>query len=117
MIITIKGQRTEKGCTLTVNGKKLVHKVRYSPTGIEWGYLGSGPADAARSILYTIRMFPGISMSAEFIENCFQKFKENFVAKWQDDEVSVKIDLQEWIKREERKYLEGRTKKRGGNVE
>lgn len=27
------------------------HVVRHSPTGIEWGYQGSGPADLARSIL------------------------------------------------------------------
>lgn len=27
------------------------HAVRHSPTGIEWGYAGSGPADLARSIL------------------------------------------------------------------
>lgn len=27
------------------------HQVRHSPTGLEWGYAGSGPADLARSIL------------------------------------------------------------------
>lgn len=32
-------------------GRPLMHAVRHSPTGIEWGYLGSGPADLARSIL------------------------------------------------------------------
>jgi len=30
----------------------LIHRVRHSPTGLEWGYGGSGPADLARSILW-----------------------------------------------------------------
>lgn len=29
----------------------LHHVVRHSPTGMSWGYAGSGPADTARSIL------------------------------------------------------------------
>ena len=32
-------------------GRPLRHLVRHSPTGFEWGYGGSGPADTARSIL------------------------------------------------------------------
>lgn len=30
------------------------HAARHSPTGIEWGYGGSGPADLARSILFAL---------------------------------------------------------------
>lgn len=30
---------------------QLPHIVRHSPTGFEWGYCGSGPADLARSLL------------------------------------------------------------------
>lgn len=34
------------------NGSRLLtHHVKHSPTGLEWGYGGSGPSDAARSIL------------------------------------------------------------------
>src|SRR5215469_776339 len=29
----------------------LTHRPRHSPTGMTWGYAGSGPADLARSIL------------------------------------------------------------------
>lgn len=29
----------------------LLHVIRHSPTGVEWGYAGSGPADLARSML------------------------------------------------------------------
>lgn len=31
--------------------RPLPHFVRHSPTGMEWGYHGSGPADLARSLL------------------------------------------------------------------
>jgi hypothetical protein len=30
----------------------LLHRVRHSPDGLNWGYGGSGPADLARSILW-----------------------------------------------------------------
>ncbi|OBJ54846.1 DUF6166 domain-containing protein [Mycobacterium asiaticum] len=29
----------------------LPHRVKHSPTGLMWGYAGSGPADLARSLL------------------------------------------------------------------
>lgn len=40
-------------CLVLVDGGAwywLPHLVRHSPTGFEWGYAGSGPADLARSI-------------------------------------------------------------------
>lgn len=43
------GDWTKK--TITVNGKPLKHIVCNSPTGMEWGYGGSGCADLALSIL------------------------------------------------------------------
>jgi hypothetical protein len=36
---------------ITVNGQPLRQVVYHSPTGMEWGYAGSGPADLALSIL------------------------------------------------------------------
>lgn len=36
---------------VTVNGEPLPHVVLHSPTGYDWGYGGSGPADLALSIL------------------------------------------------------------------
>ncbi len=32
----------------------LRHRVRHSPTGMNWGYGGSGPADLARSIVWDV---------------------------------------------------------------
>ncbi len=38
----------------TTEGPPLTHVVRHSPTGIEWGYGGSGPSDLALSVLTTV---------------------------------------------------------------
>jgi hypothetical protein len=46
-----EGVRYEGGCGVTVNGQALHHVAVHSPTGFEWGYGGSGPADLALSIL------------------------------------------------------------------
>ena len=44
-------QAAENGVIITVDGRPLDHIVYHSPTGMEWGYGGSGPADLALSIL------------------------------------------------------------------
>lgn len=55
------GERTPEGCKVYVEGKdgrraELPHVVHHSPSGFEWGYNGSGPADLAHSILaYALR--------------------------------------------------------------
>ncbi len=47
-----RGSRTADGtAVVSVNSEPLTHIVRHSPTGLEWGYGGSGPADTALSIL------------------------------------------------------------------
>jgi hypothetical protein len=61
---TYRGVRREVGRVTVeivkkgVSGKEVVgeltHVVRHSPTGMEWGYLGSGPADLARSLLIDV---------------------------------------------------------------
>ncbi len=47
--------------------------VKHSPTGMEWGYGGSGPADFALNILYAFT-------DAEFAQRHYQAFKATFVA-------------------------------------
>lgn len=49
------------------------HVVRHSPTGIEWGYGGSGPADCARSILIHY-------VGTEFADQHYQEFKREMIA-------------------------------------
>ena len=49
-----QGTRTSQGCIVTVDGKPLNLRLdlwNHSPTGFEWGYGGSGPAQLALAIL------------------------------------------------------------------
>lgn len=47
-----RGSRLHNGdVSVTVDGEPLRHVVVHSPSGFNWGYGGSGPADLALSIL------------------------------------------------------------------
>jgi len=67
------------GCVITVerneSNKLLVHRKRHSPTGFQWGYGGSGPADTALSILWDY-------LGREPGEGLYQAFKFEVVAKF-----------------------------------
>ncbi len=81
------GYITKKG-----NWKPLQHRVLHSPTGFNWGYGGSGPADLARSILWDL-------LGAEPEPALYQDFKFEFVARWKATE-DWEIDepaIREWI--------------------
>jgi hypothetical protein len=91
MIITIKGRRIETGnVVFTVNDRPVHHVVRHSPTGMEYGYGGSGPSDAARSILLTV-------LPSDQADKYYMQFKWDFVANWKGNEVEDTIDLGAWI--------------------
>lgn len=51
----------------------VAHVVQHSPTGIEWGYSGSGPADLARSILLRFT-------DPDTADRLYQKFKADVIA-------------------------------------
>ena len=91
MKIVIEGVRTDKGCSLKVNGVPLKHQVKHSPTGMEWGYGGSGPADTARSILMAV------VVGKEIDEWMYQTFKWDFVAKWHGNSIKEFIDVDKWL--------------------
>ncbi len=55
--------------------RPLRHQLRHSPTGFEWGYGGSGPADLARSLLY----------DATGSTDGYQHFKWEVVARFPSD--------------------------------
>jgi len=73
--------------------KPLKHIVRHSPTGMEWGYGGSRPADTALSILtYALR-------SQKKAEPCYMDFKWDCVAKWSAREFHISLwEIREWYK-------------------
>ena len=50
------------------------HVVRHSPTGIEWGYVGSGPADLARSVLLALT-------DEATADRLYQRFKSECIAR------------------------------------
>jgi hypothetical protein len=77
---------------ISVNGKPLKHIVRHSPTGMQWGYGGSGPADLALSILTDV--FGG---RVELGDLYYQEFKMDFVAGWGDSWVISQEEIDLWL--------------------
>jgi len=95
----IHGERTRDGRALAwVNDDfPLPHIVHHSPTGLEWGYGGSGPADLALSILAfaiveeeeIVDLFDGGKVGDKALRlrsgqacSLHQHFKWEYVAKW-----------------------------------
>ena len=56
-----------------VNGKPLDHISKHSPSGFNWGYGGSGPADLAYAILYDF-------YGKDVADRLYQKFKWDIIA-------------------------------------
>ena len=89
--------RGEDENTITVSDDKgtrpLRHIIYHSPTGMEWGYGGSGPSDLARSILAD---FAGIKVADTF----YQDFKWDFIAKQPEEGFQiVGREILNWLKR------------------
>lgn len=83
-------QGTISNVVVTVNGEPLKHHVYHSPTGFNWGYGGSGPADLARSILWDL-------IGLEPYPELYQMFKWKFVAGWGDVWQITSEEIQKWI--------------------
>ena len=65
--------------------------VHHSPTGMEWGYGGSGPADFALNILY-------LFTDRETAFNLHQEFKREFVATMPREGGEIKANIiRDWI--------------------
>jgi len=68
--------------------------VRHSPTGFEWGYGGSGPADLALNILYAV------TSNKELAIRYYQQFKWDFIAKVPREGGVIKRDeIIDWLRR------------------
>ena len=75
---------------VTVNGKPLKHRIYHSPTGFNWGYMGSGPADLARSILWDY-------LGKEPSRPLYMDFKVHFVSGWKDEWKFSSKRIKQWL--------------------
>ena len=70
--------------------RPLLHRVRHSPDGFEWGYGGSGPADLARSILADVLgRIPAPAL--------YQAFKFDHVATWGNEWSITEDEIRAWL--------------------
>ena len=70
------------------------HAARHSPTGIEWGYGGSGPADLARSVLLAL-------VGEREAGALYQRFKHEVVAAVPEKGGVLRAaDVRAWVERQ-----------------
>lgn len=67
---------------------RVQHDVRHSPTGMEWGYGGSGPADCARSMLLALERYCFLPR----IEQVYQQFKWTFLSGLPERGGTIRVD-------------------------
>jgi len=87
MVVTYKGLRGSNGCIVSAVDERGKHRPlplrldldNHSPTGFEWGYAGSGPAQLALAIL------ADALGDDERAQRLHQKFKGKFVQNWDKD--------------------------------
>jgi len=72
--------------------------IRHSPTGMEWGYGGSGPADCALSILADC-------LGLEQANRWYQDFKWKFLAGMPTEGGQItEEEIREFVKQKEAEY-------------
>ncbi len=77
---------------------RLKHIVRHSPTGLEFGYGGSGPADTALSILTDL-------LGPEIAGRFYQHFKWDFIAQARENVLTItEQQIRAWLVVAEHKY-------------
>jgi hypothetical protein len=81
--------------SLQLTGQFPLFRARHkgnSPSGFEWGYLGSGPAQLALAILCDYLGEPQLAV------RFYEEFKEDIVARWKGDEWALtEQEIEEWF--------------------
>jgi hypothetical protein len=80
--------------------RPLVHVLRHSPDGFDYGYGGSAPADLARSILVD---FFDLGDAPDLLPVSYQRFKWQLVAGADGSADSLEISgttITAWVRRE-----------------
>lgn len=78
----------------------LDHRICHSPTGLQWGYGGSGPADLALSILknYFLRQSIPADRADKLALKYYQKYKWDVIAKVEGDLRITQTEIEGWFK-------------------
>lgn len=110
MIITFRGERRPledehkvifslDGGLTWANVPKYLEEVNHSPTGFEWGYLGSGPSQLAYAILRVHCTILYDDPAEDIPRQFYMAFKEGFIACIQRDEWEIDSRLIDfWLK-------------------
>ena len=82
--VRIQGIRSDGANRILINGQQLDPAVsrnirNHSPDGFNWGFVGSGPAQAALGICLAVLR------NSEFALKVYQNFKFSYVASWPVD--------------------------------
>ena len=96
-----KGIRASNGVLVTIDGKELPMRLdlrNHSPTGFEWGYAGSGPAQLALAIMADFT-------DDETALNLYQRFKEDIICSLGSSNWEIKAPtLHEWVRQALKKH-------------
>jgi len=110
--LTWKGRRTPlaqrnmvvmnfEGSDFWGNLPLYLSEVNHSPTGFEWGYLGSGPSQLSYAILRSYFTFSeklSVWAAKEKARKFYFRFKEDFVARWKSEEWEISSDkIRLWL--------------------
>jgi hypothetical protein len=104
-----QGWRDDEGTHVLANDKPLRHVSYHSPSGFEWGYGGSGPADLALSILshYFNERYLNTAYLKKYGSRTsqawlyHQRFKWDFVSKWEKREWMISSEeIAGWLKKQ-----------------
>ena len=91
-----QGVRINEVCCVSMEGHPLSPRwslsIRnHSPTGFEWGYQGSGPAQLALAILLEVT-------DVKEAQRAYQDFKRTVVAAWQEDRWAATTEaIHDWL--------------------
>lgn len=107
------GWRDEESNHVLANHRTLRHVIYHSPSGFEWGYGGSGPADLALSILahyfkekyLTTAYFKKFHSRPSQAWEYHQRFKWDFVATWNDNWTISTDEITTWLKKQSQPTL------------
>lgn len=76
----------------------LKHRIKlHSPTGFQWGYGGSGPADLALNMLYDYLLRTHRKNAKAIASDLYQSFKWDFIAR-KGEELSITgAEIEKWL--------------------